>query len=541
MKSLTSASILVMAVTALTVASPGAQFTPWPTPPATATPLIPPDPCISSQFEFEPEPWPSQDLTVMGRPARLFEAGPSSNPGDPPVRHSASLRPLVLVVDGNSFDLSGYNDLAGYLAKKGFNVIVVDRTQNGGPDPVDQARAAIDAAFEELGLPADARVGVIGHSYGGTVAIDTAVANHDDPAGYNIEALVLLAPKVSDGAGTLLSSSQVPALLAVYGSQDHDVGGLAEPLTDAFAAYDRSGTESSTTCHNGFCHYQAQMHRTMVYIHGADHSGLVNRDPEAALGAPDPFNNYVARSDQFCITKAYTLAMLEWALDDNAEFKSMVHGKHVPASINSMTTDSADEQGNAAGTPVRIGLQVSPKKRSVIENFEDSAWTLVNQTPNVLLQLVTEGEYSGDDMNIRHATKLGLIGWPEHDDWQLLGFAVPSGKRNVTGFTHVAMRLGQLAAVTDAAFANPPNSFPSVMIGLFDGVSSSWVWSDEGGQILPADRRPNGQYQSVMSTVKIPLSAFSGLDKGAVEAVLLAFPAGTQGTLLVDSVEWFKE
>jgi hypothetical protein len=44
-----------------------------------------------------------------------------------------------------------------------------------------------------------------------------------------------------------------------------------------------------------------------------------------------------------------------------------------------------------------------------------------------------------------------------------------------------------------------------------------------------------------MSTVKIPLSAFIGLNKGAVEAVLLAFPAGTQGTLLVDSVEWFKE
>jgi hypothetical protein len=206
-----------------------------------------------------------------------------------------------------------------------------------------------------------------------------------------------------------------------------------------------------------------------------------------------------------------------------------------------MTTAAADELGNAAGSPPRMALQVSPKKRSVIENFEDGSWTISTQTPDVLIQLVTEGEFAGGDLNVRHATKLGVIAWPEQDDWQLLGFEVPGSKRDVTGFTHVAVRLGQLAGVGDPTLANPANTNASVMIGLSDGGASSWQWAHNHGKILPADQRPNGQHQSVMATVQIPLTSFSNINKGAIQTVLLAFPAGTQGTLLIDSVEWFKE
>ena len=144
-------------------------------------------------------------------------------------------------------------------------------------------------------------------------------------------------------------------------------------------------------------------------------------------------------------------------------------------------------------------------------------------------------------MNVRHATRLGLVGWPNLDEWQLLGLQVPASRRNVSGFTHVSLRLGQLAAVADPALANPSNEYTSLMIGLSDGSSSSWVWSTAHGKIPPSDLRPNGQYQSVMNTLKIPLTAFSNLDKTAIQAVYLAFPAGTHGTLLIDSVEWFKE
>lgn len=546
MKPIAHVSLLVLSLCASAITLPAAQIasSPQTVTHVTATVILPPpDPCVSTQIQLNPEPWPSEDFTVLGASVRLFEAGPSSNSGAPPLRHDPAVRPLVLIVDGNGFSLSDYDDLAGYLSVKGFNVVVIDRPQSNGPDPVDFALAAIGEAFDRLGLAANAQVGVIGHSVGGDIAIQTIVENHGNAAGYNIGAGVLLAPKVGDGSGVLLNADDVPALLTVYGSQDNDVGGLSSALTDAFAAYDRSGSESSTTCHQPFCEFQPQMHRTMVYVHGADHAGLINQDP--GLPGPvsdwDPFNNYLARSNQFCIAKAYTLAMLEWTLDANTQWKSMVHGKHVPSSIQSMTTAAADELGNAAGSPLRMALQVSPKKRSVIENFEDGSWTISTQTPDVLIQLVTEGEFAGGDLNVRHATKLGVIGWPEQNEWQLLGFEVPAGKRDVTGFTHVAVRLGQLAGVSDPTLANPANTNASVMIGLSDGGSSSWEWAHTHGKILPADQRPNGQHQSVMATVKIPLTSFSNINKGAIQTVLFAFPAGTQGTLLIDSVEWFKE
>jgi pimeloyl-ACP methyl ester carboxylesterase len=538
MKSVARVSTLLCAVGASTITLPAAQLTTEPNPPYVEMIQLPPDPCLSHQVQLNPAPWPSQDFDVLGRPMRLFAAGPSSNPGDPPLRHDPSRRPLVLVIDGNGFGLEDYDDLAGYLALKGFNVAVIDRVPNG-LDPVDYALAAIDAAFAELGLPSGAPVGLIGHSMGGSIAIDTIIENHGNASGFEIGALVLLAPKVSDGIGTLLNPDHVPALLAVYGSQDNDVAGLSNELTDAFSAYDRSGTESSTTCHQPFCAFQPQMHRTMVYIHGADHAGLVNRTPQ--IGA-DPFNNYLSKSNQFCIAKGYTMAMLEWALDGNSQWKSMVHGGHVPASIQGMKTAAPDELGNPAGSPLRLALQVSPKKRSVIENFEDGAWSIASQTPHVLTQTAVEGQWAGGDRNVRHATKIGVVAWPDLGEWQLLGVQVPAGRRNVTGFTHVALRLGQLTAVGDPAVENPPNTYAPVMIGLVDGSSSSWwVWADAYGGIPPADQRPNGQPQSVMNTLRIPLSAFSSIDKSDIEGVYLAFPSGTQGTLLIDSVEWFKE
>ena len=218
----------------------------------------------------------------------------------------------------------------------------------------------------------------------------------------------------------------------------------------------------------------------------------------------------------------------------------MVHGQHVPASIQAMTTAAPDEFGNPAGSPARIGRQVSAKKRSVIENFEDGTWSIASQTPMVVTQVVDEGDLAGGTMNVRHASRVGLVGWPQHNTWQFVGLLVPAGRRNLTGFSRVALRLGQLAAVGDPALANPPNASQSVLVGLHDGSSTSWVSSAGYGNVLPADQRPNGQHQSVMSTLNIPLTAFSGINKNAVEAVYLAFPAGSQGTLLIDSVEWFK-
>jgi hypothetical protein len=174
----------------------------------------------------------------------------------------------------------------------------------------------------------------------------------------------------------------------------------------------------------------------------------------------------------------------------------------------------------------------------VIENFEDGAWNPASATPDVMTELLENGELVGGSANVRHRSRLLLVGWPQDDSWQLMGLQVPSGRRNVTGFSHVALRAGQLSALPSPDFENPPNASQSVLLGLHDGNSTSWRWLDP----IPAnDERPNGKTHSVMSTFAERLSGFSGIDKTNIVGVYLAFPANTQGTLMVDNLEWFRD
>ena len=111
--------------------------------------LLPPDPCVNTQIVFNPAPWPSQDLEVLGQPARLFEAGPSSNPGESPRRHDPFAVPWSSIVDASGFGLGSYGDLSAYLAAKGFLVVVIDRPTQNGPTlrtgPRRQRRRAREA------------------------------------------------------------------------------------------------------------------------------------------------------------------------------------------------------------------------------------------------------------------------------------------------------------------------------------------------------------------------------------------------------------
>lgn len=494
---------------------------------------VPPDPCWSNTISLGWEPV-VVPLEALGGDVELYH-----DPGAPSARAGMRGKPLALIVNGNGYGLDDYEDLASFLARRGFFAAVAHRP-DGGIDPTEFVLAALDVVLDEVGQSAATTpIGLIGHSVGGGVVIDTAVRNHDDALGFDVEAVVGLAPQVGF-VGTYLDVEHAPAFLLIYGSQDQDVDGLSEDPSDAFAAYDLSGTESSTTCHGaGFCLLTPGLDRTMIFVHGADHSGLINQSPACGLfGCETPFNNYLATADQFCITKGYTEAFLRWTLADDPLYHNMVRGRWRPASIQNIVTADADELGNPAGIPLRMRFQVSPAKRSVIENLQDGAWTVASATPAVATQLFDSGELIGGSANVRHLTKWLAVGWPEDLTWQLIGFQVPAGRRNVTTFSHVALRAGQLSALPSPEVANPANTSQSVMLGLHDGQITSWRWLDP---IPPNDERPGGATHSVMSTFAVPLSSFSNVDKTRIEAVYLAFPGDTKGTLMIDSLEWFRD
>ncbi len=214
-------------------------------------------------------------------------------------------RPLVLIVNGNGFDLGDYDLLATHLASKGFLVAVAKRPVGENPESF-----TLDAAQAILGHTEQfdsTRIALVGHSVGGNVAVKAAMLNKKEGIGLNIDAVVGIAP-VANVTDTPLTIEHVPAYLLIYGSQDQDVDGLSNVANDAFAAFDIAGTESSTTCAtDSVCTATPNLDKTMVYVHGATHGGLINKLALCQVGTcTDDFNEFLAPVDQFCVTKGYT-------------------------------------------------------------------------------------------------------------------------------------------------------------------------------------------------------------------------------------------
>jgi pimeloyl-ACP methyl ester carboxylesterase len=500
----------------------------------------PPDPCVATQL----------DLT----PPQTFDLDPPSGASDtlagiriyvdPDVpSHRVRTKPVVLVVNGNGYQQADYAALGNYLAAQGYIAAVARRPTNVVYDHENFVLDSLAAVLDHQGLDATTPVGLIGHSVGGSFVLDAAVQNTEQSAGFDIRAVVGLAPKLVGGTA-IPGGADVDGLMMLFGSQDHDVEGLGASATDAFAIYDLSGNEGSTTCHAGFCLSTPTLDKRMLFIHGADHSGLIDepRGLPPFGGWEFPNAPFLATHDQFCVAKGYALALLRTHLNGDTRYKRMLDGRYEPPSIAAITSSIADAQGNPAGSALRTGLQQSPRLRSVIENFEDGAWSTSHQTATVDVAFVPALSRIGGESNIRHASDALEVRWPVHNTWQLLGFNTVAGRRDVRSFSRVALRIGQVHHDDNDGTGNAPNTAQRVYVGLNDGTTTSWKWSDAYADIPPNDFRPGGDYtHSVMNTVAIPLSAFSGIDKSNIRAVILAFPGGTTGTLLIDNLEWFKD
>jgi pimeloyl-ACP methyl ester carboxylesterase len=478
-----------------------------------------PDLCVSNQLVFE-DSVQVTDIDGVGNAVRIFEDTSSAGPGTPPV---------VLIINGNSFHAGMYWQLASFLARQGFIAVVGERPSNSNEDP-QFVLDALDAAFAELGYSQATPVALVGHSVGGGVVVNAAVLNQTSDAGYEIKAVV--------GRVNHLTNLDAQSYLLIYGSQDEDMGGTSGVPREAFAAYDRAGTEESTTCASAFCGVQAPgpspLDRTMIYVHGADHRGLIGNDQ--GFTGTDP--EFIHHEDQFCIAKAYTAGFLRWKLLGDTIFKGMLRDAWRPASVNAMVSSESDHLGNPSGTDLRMFFQISPPSRFAVENFEDGDFDVTDQSAGVSVQLNEPGELATSPTYVRHETNLLIAAWEEHDEYQLLGLSVPANARNASAFKKLALRIGQLWG---SPVPNPEGEYQEVLIGLYDGDVSEWEWLNDWGDIAPNDPRSSGAAHSGMSTIAIPTGAFDDVDLTHIERILFAFPAGSQGTVLIDSLEWWKE
>ncbi len=455
-------------------------------------------------------------------------------------------KPIALLVNGNGYRLDDYHYFARFLVRKGFLVAVTHRQFGSDYVPNTFVMSALDTLYDEFSLDVDSPVALIGHSVGADVAIRGAVTNYEDNFNYNIKSLIAIAPRIFTNSmddTPQLNGLHIKNYFLMYGSQDQDVAGLGGDPEEAFAAYDLSGTNYSSTGHTdapGNPSPQTVFEKTMLFVHGADHPGFIGlSQPRGVVGQFAPINEFLSTQDQFCIGKSYTNAVLEWTLNDNLMYKSMAKGDYRPASIANMSSDSIDGLGNSVGSALRMSVQHSAARRSIVENFEGSSWDMGSVSDDVVYDPIDEGDFVNAAQNVRHLTNSLAIGWPQKNNWQWLEIRIRPAKQDVRLFSHLTLRVGQLFG-SSGNYGNALNNDKEIYVGLHDGAKIRIVSSDDWGGIPRNDIRPNDETYSVMNTLKIPLSRYSELDRSNIISVFLIFPDNTKGTILLDDLQWIK-
>jgi len=463
--------------------------------------------------------------------------------------------PVVVIINGNAIAASEYNPLSDHLVKNEYVVIAINRRNtNDASDPqLNDILDQMEELFFDYRIDSTSPVALVGHSVGGGVAMKLSQMINQQNRPFNLQAVSTLAPNpaVFIGENNRLTAEDTPAYLGLYGSQDGDMTGMGVGQ-DAFTAYDHVGNEW-TTSDPAFPNPDGELFKSMIFIHGADHMGLIGSDLSEGNGSIN--EQFVSTDDQFCITKAYLTAFLNWRVQEKLFYKSYLTPPYVyTQSVQNITTESADYMGNVAttnpaGSPLRMFFQTSPVNRQALQNFE---YTWINdfevylnfgwmfKTNDLNAYLLQEDEFKTAPFYIRNVTRKLMVAWESMNSWQHLGFNVFGKGRKASDHTHLSIRMGQVWNQDYPEFVNPPGAYQEAYVVLVDGQGQqAFTLLDYWGDIPFSDVRYSGSSgHSVMSTISVPLYAFNDINKDDIRMVAIIFKPNTSGLMMVDNLEW---
>jgi hypothetical protein len=444
------------------------------------------------------------------------------------------------------------------------------------------------------GLIGDGAI-LAGHSRGGA-ATNLLVNDFDDfiamlapMASYELCAVTQIAPRWSgvstaDGATNVQTplDNAVP-LLVIQGSLDEDVIGQGLASFDAMAAEDlATATEPGVIDSTSL----ALFDKLLLWVHGVRHNDFGGRSdvppgPEVdradatgptylasflrwqLFGDVSARRESLAAVDADAVTSDFPLTVQPASLWDGFEPQFSDHGRPLvvgnftqgigAAGADRLVVDTlargstaeicADDPSPAFPSGSTLGLATS---------FEGFAPDLVCQGPAPLL---------GDGLGVaarRHQTEALLVGWGDGDPggsltWSLQHDGEPA--IDVTGFTHLSLRVANLAQVPDLACTIADSTSFDFLVELESETPAGLtaiVAYDPG----PAIQQTAGLVESpegfeacaaaqAMRTIRIPLTELCGqgqLDLSRLSAIRLVFPSATaERRALIDSIEFTRD
>jgi hypothetical protein len=433
--------------------------------------------------------------------------------------------PVVVCVHGNSSQLlgyQGYDYLLDHLAHNGF--IAASIHMQIGQTGTDRARILqnhLPIIFAMFGTHAANNIGIMGHSRGGEAVVIAARLSQQEAWGYNINAVISLAP-TNRYTSEQFGGAWAKPYLVIYGSLDGDVAGISET---GFELYDRA----------------SGMNKSMAFVYRACHDrfNTVWGDYDlmtSQMTAADAAAAISANSHQL-IAKGYMTAFFRQHLKGETQWAGIFRGEWIPAAVQ------------ASDANMKIYTQYEDTTVRTVETFEGAHTATSWQTSTIggaasqsgLPATPQENDLRTMDAQSPHATAGLALKWDSATD--TLDYVIPAGQRDVSGFQAVSFRISQKVG----SASNPANQVQDLRLTLTDGGGHSRAIRISKLQEIPYPyQRGYAEFtKSAMCTIRIPLGAYhihclnvDQVDLTDVTTLSFQFAEKSTGEIEIDSIQF---
>jgi len=457
--------------------------------------------------------------------------------------------PVVVIMHGQHItadpSYQGYTYLLDHLASHGFIAVSIDCNEINAISGMQDTRghamlehlALLQAKDTNPGLFQGkidmTKIGVMGHSRGGDGVVQAEIYNQALGLGWNINAIVALAPTDFSGTSPSPLNLSTSKFLCIYGANDGDVWGGSNPSTQytstGFRFYDRATVEKS-----------------MVFIYGATHNRFNTEwGTESKVDTSSP--KILSMTQHENLLKGYMTAFMQVHLLGRTEQNDYFTGE---LRIPSVST-------------VEVHAQYRPPSNLTLDDFEtepalDTSSLAGNAslTGNITyanLDGPPEEDVMGTiDPHSPHQTRGLRLKWNALTATYQSEIPLVGTQRNVSARQFLSFRVTQKVAPSP----NPVDQVQDLRVRLTTAgggnsrairpgyfASIPYPYKPEYIASKDADEGPNTK--AAMKTVRIPLYAWTTkclnipmVDLTNVESVTFEFSHNPAGELEFDDIEF---
>ena len=230
--------------------------------------------------------------------------------------------PLVVVVHGNGplGGYLGYEYLLDHLARNGFIAASIHLDPNEtGTDRARVLRRHLQTLFSMFGTHVANNIGIMGHSRGGEAVVIAARLNQQESWGYNVNAVISLAP-TNQYTFEHFGGAWAKPYLVIYGSLDGDLGGISDT---GFELYDNA----------------SGMNKSMMFVYRSCHDRYNTVWGDGDITAwwssltPTDVPRVLSVDAHHKIAMGYMSAFYRQHLRNESQWAGLFRGEWVPAAV----------------------------------------------------------------------------------------------------------------------------------------------------------------------------------------------------------------